>query len=273
MEAFSFPCRKAKSNLIYSFFLPGQSLSHPPSTRKAKPLRGAAQPCGFPPGAIPSGHQKKRKTQQGVRKELSSAKGVLMMKNYNMTTKTDAEMLARLLNLPEKALQSHTLQEVMTSPMAIKGVGEKSTEKLMMLNELSRRWSMETNPVDTIHGPEDVAHYLWPRYRDEMREHFVLVLLNTKNHIIATPVVSIGSLSASVVHPREVFKEAILYSAACMILVHNHPSGDPTPSREDKAVTERLVKCGKLMDIPVLDHVILGRYHFFSFKEKGLMNN
>ena len=273
MEAFSFPCRKAKSNLIYSFFLPGQSLSHPPSTRKAKPLRGAAQPCGFPPGAIPSGHQKKRKTQQGVRKELSSAKGVLMMKNYNMTTKTDAEMLARLLNLPEKALQSHTLQEVMTSPMAIKGVGEKSTEKLMMLNELSRRWSMETNPVDTIHGPEDVAHHLWPRYRDETREHFVLVLLNTKNHIIATPVVSIGSLSASVVHPREVFKEAILYSAACMILVHNHPSGDPTPSREDKAVTERLVKCGKIMDIPVLDHVILGRYHFFSFKEKGLMNN
>ena len=195
------------------------------------------------------------------------------MKNYDMTTKTDAEMLARLLNLPEKALQSHTLQEVMTSPMAIKGVGEKRKEKLMMLNELSRRWSMETNPIDTIHGPEDVAHHLWPRYRDETREHFVLVLLNTKNHIIATPVVSIGSLSASVVHPREVFKEAILYSAACMILVHNHPSGDPTPSREDKAVTERLVKCGKIMDIPVLDHVILGRYHFFSFKEKGLMNN
>ncbi len=194
------------------------------------------------------------------------------MKNYNMKTKTDAEMLAKLLNLPEKALQSHSLQEVMTSPMAIKGIGEKSTEKIMMLNELSRRWSMESNPIDTIHGPEDVVNYLMPRYVDETREHFVLVLMNTKNHIIATPVVSIGSLSASVVHPREVFKEAILYSAACMILVHNHPSGDPTPSREDKAITERLVKCGKILDIPVLDHIILGRFRYLSFKEKDLMD-
>ena len=195
------------------------------------------------------------------------------MKNYDMTTKTDAEMLAKLLNLPEKALQSHTLQEVMTSPMAIKGVGEKSKEKIMMINELSRRWNTTQNSVKVIHGPEDVAHYLMPRYRNETKEHFVLVLLNTKNHIIATPVVSIGSLTASVVHPREVFKEAILYSAASMILVHNHPSGDPSPSREDIAVTERLVKGGKILDIPVLDHVILGRFHFASLKEKGLMRD
>ena len=74
MEAFSFPCRKAKSNLIYSFFLPGQSLSHPPSTRKAKPLRGAAQPCGFPPGAIPSGHQKKEKRSRGLGKNSQAKK-------------------------------------------------------------------------------------------------------------------------------------------------------------------------------------------------------
>ena len=92
-----------------------------------------------------------------------------------------------------------------------------------------------------------------------------------KNKIIATTTISIGSLSASVVHPREVFAEAIKYPCASIILVHNHPSGDPTPSREDIAVTERLVKAGKVMDIPVLDHIIIGNKKYCSLKEKGNM--
>lgn len=270
MEAFPI-MRESKKHLIYLFFCRGKAYhtllppARPSRFAVLRSLAGSLRARYLP--AI----KKKEKRSRGFGKNSQAKKECLLMKNYDMTTKTDAEMLARLLNLPEKALQSHTLQEVMTSPMAIKGVGEKSKEKLMMLNELSRRWSMEENHIDVIHGPEDVAHYLMPRYRDEHREHFVLVLLNTKNHIIATPTVSIGSLTASVVHPREVFREAILYSAASMILVHNHPSGDPTPSREDKAVTERLVKGGKILDIPVLDHIVLGRFHYTSFKEKGLI--
>ena len=98
-----------------------------------------------------------------------------------------------------------------------------------------------------------------------------MLLLNTKNHILAMPTVSVGSLSASIVHPREVFQTAIQYAAAAMILLHNHPSGDPSPSREDIAVTERLVKAGKIMDIPVLDHIILGDNKFISLKEKGMV--
>lgn len=89
--------------------------------------------------------------------------------------------------------------------------------------------------------------------------------------IIATPTISIGSLSASIVHPREVFEEAVKYHSASIILVHNHPSGDPDPSKEDIATTERLIKAGEIMDIPVLDHIIIGNHHFSSFKEKGLM--
>ena len=85
------------------------------------------------------------------------------------------------------------------------------------------------------------------------------------------PVISIGSLTASVVHPREVFKAAIQHTAASMILVHNHPSGDPTPSKEDIATTRRIVEAGKLMDIPVLDHIILGNNKYISLKEKGVI--
>ena len=95
--------------------------------------------------------------------------------------------------------------------------------------------------------------------------------MNIKNHILSMQTISVGSLTASVVHPREVFKAAVQQSAASMILIHNHPSGDPTPSREDIATTNRMVSAGKVMDIPVLDHIIIGNNRFISMKEKGLI--
>jgi len=155
----------------------------------------------------------------------------------------------------------------------IDGVGQVKAATLQAAIELGRRLSMQSaGRIQVIHGPEDVAKYAMPRYRFEQKEHFAVMLLNTKNHIIGMPEVSVGSLSASVVHPREVFRAAIDHAAAAMILLHNHPSGDPTPSREDIAVTDRLVKAGKVMDIPVLDHIVLGSERFTSFKEKGLIH-
>ncbi len=155
----------------------------------------------------------------------------------------------------------------------IDGVGRVKAATLQAAIELGRRLSVQQAArIEIIHGPEDAAHYAMPRYRFEQKEHFAVLLLNTKNHVLGMPEVSVGSLSASVVHPREVFRAAIDYAAASMILLHNHPSGDPTPSREDIAVTERLVKAGKIMDIPVLDHVVLGNERFTSFKEKGLIH-
>ena len=106
-----------------------------------------------------------------------------------------------------------------------------------------------------------------PLFRYELKEHFAVMLLDVRNHVIAMPVISIGSLTSSVVHPREVFREAIQRSAAALILLHNHPSGDPSASEEDLAITRQLVRAGKLMDIPVLDHVILGDGRFLSLKE------
>ena len=154
----------------------------------------------------------------------------------------------------------------------IDGVGKVKAATLQAAIELARRLAVQQSAkIQMITGPEDVARYAMPHYRFEQKEHFAVLLLNTKNHVISMPEVSVGSLSASVVHPREVFRAAIDHAAAAMILLHNHPSGDPTPSREDIAVTERLVKAGKIMDIPVLDQVVLGRDRFISLKEKGLL--
>ena len=156
---------------------------------------------------------------------------------------------------------------------AIHGVGRAKAATVLAAVELGRRLSMKAaERIEVVHGPEDAAFFAMPRYRFEQREHFAVMLLDTKNHILGMPDISIGSLQASIVHPREVFRAAIDYAAAAMILFHNHPSGDPNPSREDIAVTQRLVKAGKIMDIPVLDHIILGNDCFLSFKDKGMLS-
>ena len=106
---------------------------------------------------------------------------------------------------------------------------------------------------------------------EEPEEHFCILCLNTKNKIVGVHTISIGSLNASIVHPREVFKAAMLNNASEIICLHNHPSGDPEPSREDIETTRRLVEAGEIMGIRVLDHVIIGEQRYLSMKEKGLM--
>ena len=106
---------------------------------------------------------------------------------------------------------------------------------------------------------------------DTDREHFVILMLDQKNQVIGLHTVSVGSLTASVVHPRETFKAAILANAAAIICGHQHLSGDPQPSREDRAITQRLVESGKLLGINVLDHVIVGDGRYFSFADEGLL--
>ena len=112
---------------------------------------------------------------------------------------------------------------------------------------------------------------LGPSLRDEQREHVVAVLLDTKGGVVKQATISIGDLSSSIVHPREVFREAIRHSAASLILAHNHPSGDPAPSPEDIAITKRLIAAGEHIGIDVLDHIIIGDNRFVSLKEKGLI--
>jgi DNA repair protein RadC len=137
--------------------------------------------------------------------------------------------------------------------------------------ELAKRLSIPASNVINIRSPQDVANLLMNEMRYLDREVFRILLLNTKNVVLKNYLVSVGSVNSSLVHPREVFKPAIKNSASAVILCHNHPSGEPTPSSEDIKITAKLVESGKLLGIEVLDHVILGNGVFVSLKDKGML--
>jgi DNA repair protein RadC len=154
----------------------------------------------------------------------------------------------------------------------LKGIGSAKAIQILAAVEIGRRIAnLNFNDRYVIRSPEDGAKYLMNDMRFLSQEHFVCLYLNTKNQIIHKQTVFIGSLNASIVHPREVFREALKRSAASVIAAHNHPSGDPAPSREDIEVTKRLVECGKIIGIDLLDHLIIGENKFVSLKEKGYL--
>ncbi len=152
----------------------------------------------------------------------------------------------------------------------IKGIGEVKAVQLLAAFELGKRINrLQFDDRYRIKGPEDCANFMMDEMRFLEQEHFICLYLNTKNQIIARETIFKGSLNASIVHPREVFKEALRRSSSSIICLHNHPSGDPTPSREDIEVTKRLVECGKIIGIEILDHIIIGEHKYVSLKEKG----
>lgn len=154
----------------------------------------------------------------------------------------------------------------------IKGIGDAKALQILAGIELGRRIAKSTfSERITIRSPKDIANLMSEELRYLQKEHFVCLFLNTKNHVLAQETLSMGSLNASIVHPREVFRAAIKRSSASIVCVHNHPSGDPTPSPEDIQLTQRLVEAGTIIGIEVLDHVIIGDQRFISLKEEGFM--
>lgn len=154
----------------------------------------------------------------------------------------------------------------------IKGIGTAKAVQLLASFEIGKRMLARRGDARyTIRSPEDGAGYVMEEMRVLKQEHFICLFLNTKNQVLHKSTIFIGSLNASIVHPREVFKEAVRRSAASIICFHNHPSGDPSPSREDVDVTKRLASCGKMLGVDVLDHIIIGDSAFVSLKQKGLM--
>lgn len=165
-----------------------------------------------------------------------------------------------------RLLKDATLEEL----TRIKGIGTAKAIHVLAAVEIGRRIANHTlDERYVIRSPEDGAKYLMNDMRFLTQEHFVCLYLNTKNQVIHRQTIFIGSLNASIVHPREVYKEAVRRSAASVICVHNHPSGDPTPSREDIEVTKRLAESGKIVGIELLDHLIIGENKYVSLKEKG----
>ena len=136
--------------------------------------------------------------------------------------------------------------------------------------ELTKR-SYRGRVPKPVRGPDDVVALIGKRLRDEAREHFVVILLNARHEAIAVETISIGSLNASIVHPREVFRPAVLASAASIIVAHNHPSGDPEPSEEDLSITRRLSEVGEILGIGLLDHVVIARRGVTSLRARGAM--
>ncbi|WP_112181492.1 RadC family protein [Paraliobacillus zengyii] len=163
-------------------------------------------------------------------------------------------------------LRESTFEEL----TAIKGIGMVKAVLILAAIELGKRMN-QLKPQEryVIRSPEDGANFVMEEMRLLNQEHFVCLFLNTKNQIIHRQTVFIGSLNASIVHPREVYREAVKRSAASIICVHNHPSGDPSPSQEDIQVTKRLAECGKMIGIELLDHLVIGDQKFVSLKEKG----
>ncbi|UXR70499.1 DNA repair protein RadC [Staphylococcus sp. IVB6246] len=149
---------------------------------------------------------------------------------------------------------------------AIKGIGINKALTLMAAFELGGRVQQEKhlNMTDPIESPEQIAEKMYHLMSGYTQEHFVVLLLNTKLQIIHQKTVFIRTLNSAIIHPREVFKEAVKWSAHAMIVVHNHPSGDPTPSQADIKTTQRLVACGEAMGIDVLDHIIIGDHKYTS---------
>ena len=154
---------------------------------------------------------------------------------------------------------------------SFKGISDAKASQLLALSELSKRISTLKTERIKISSPNDAAVVMMEEMRYYKKEYFKIILLDTKNNILKVSEISVGSLNSSIVHPREVFAEAIVNSSSSIILVHNHPSGEPEPSNEDIALTNRLAECGKIIGIKIIDHIIIGDGIFYSFKEEGLI--
>jgi len=154
----------------------------------------------------------------------------------------------------------------------VAGVGKGKAARVTAALELGRRISLEAEPPpERIRTPGDVHRYYAPRLRDLSVEEFHVLALGSQSQVRGDLLITRGILNSSLVHPREVFRAAIAEAAAGIIVVHNHPSGDPTPSADDRAVTRQLVEAGRLLDLPVHDHVIVGGERYMSFAEAGLL--
>ncbi len=176
------------------------------------------------------------------------------------------ELLVRFGNV--KAISRATLEEL----SQIKGIGIAKAAQIKACFELAKRENLEADEENfDIKNPEAVFKLISSSIKDKAKEHFKLILLNSRNKKIGISTISIGTLTTSLVHPREVFKDAITHSAASVVLAHNHPSGDPEPSEDDLKITKKLVESGKILGIEVIDHIIIGKNNFYSFREKGLI--
>ncbi len=211
--------------------------------------------------------------------------------SYGSRALTDSELLAILLRTGTRGMNARELGETVLAKTAhygngllglyhiplqelqkIDGIGRVKAIQLKTVAELSTRMAQaKAKGKLSFHSPESVADYYMERFRHENVEHIMLLLLDSGLHLIEERILSKGTVNASIVSPREVFIQALQVQAAGIMLLHNHPGGNPIPSENDIRVTERIEQTGMLTDIPLYDHIIIGDNKYFSFKESNLM--
>lgn len=200
---------------------------------------------------------------------------------------SEVELLALVIGARQSRSGGNLAQEIIDHFGGLAGLGTATAEEMMAFDGLGRAASLRLKAafelgircvvsareraIRTVRAPADAAALLAPEMRELDREHFKALLLNTKNGILKVVTVAVGSLNAALVHPRELFKAAVAASAAGIILVHNHPTGNPEPSAEDADLTLRFVKCGELMGIRLVDHIVIGGDRFVSMRERGII--
>lgn len=219
---------------------------------------------------LPEEERPREKLLKYGEENLSDAELLAIILRVGIKNHTAISLAHQILNNNDQGLR-YFVNAPVEELKKVKGIGMAKATQIKAAIELGRRLSVECPINRSIKSPLDIVEYLMEDMRYLLQEHFKVVLLNTKNKIISIEKITIGTVNASLVHPREVFKSAIKKSCTAMILVHNHPSGDPSPSAEDKGITKRLIEAGGIIGIDVLDHVIIGDGRYISFKEKGMI--
>lgn len=209
------------------------------------------------------------------------------LKKYGVDSLSNAELLAviirtgygedtaidlanRILSMDSSGIEFlnyATMEELMN----IRGVGDCKAAQIQASVELGKRISSNRRDKIQVDSPQVLVNLLMEKMRYLKKEHFKIAILDTKNQLISIEGISIGNLNASIVHPREVFNIAIRRSANSIILIHNHPSGDPAPSNEDINITKRLIEAGSIIGIKVLDHIVIGDNRYISFKQRNII--
>jgi len=199
---------------------------------------------------------------------------------FGIENLSEAELLALILEkgtkkenvieVSNRLIAQHGLDKLSECSLKelqeINGIGQAKAMQILALFEINKRKSMTNCETRQIKTAKEVFDLFHEKLKDEKQENFYILMLNNKNFIIGQEKISMGTVDSSIIHPREIFKPAIKNSASRVILVHNHPSGDSSPSKEDREVTEEIVKAGEILGIQVLDHVIIGN-SYWSWKE------
>lgn len=220
---------------------------------------------------LPLDERPREKLYEKGQKELSNTELLAIIIRTGNREDSAIDLARKVLGLDEDSFQflkDSTLEEL----TKLKGIGKCKAAQILAAVELGKRiGSKDINRPKKITTPKDVSDYMMEDMKDYKKEFFRTIMLDTKNNIICCEDISVGSLNSSIVHPREVFNRAIKRNSASIILVHNHPSGDPKPSKEDINITRRLIEAGQIIGIRVLDHIIVGNKRYVSLKEEDII--